>query len=139
MVDILNMSNEELRDMLRKDILEANPDPEWERRLREYHDNIERDFKAEWSKRHFKWFFKKRRQRKLRAKIMRRYEGPIFWLIEDILEDLWPKALANTTDYFVDIKDIKGENPEWCSYDKPQYGLCASERVLRDIIANKKI
>lgn len=107
MIDsLLNMTNEELRDMFRQEILEAKPDPEWERRLKEYHDNIERDFQEEWSKKHFKWFFAKRRQNKLRNKITHRYAGPVFWLIEEIIEDTLPKMVDENFQKFVDIKDL---------------------------------
>lgn len=107
MIDnLLSMSNEELRDMFRKEIIEAKPDPEWERRLKEYHDNIERDFQEEWSKKHFKWFFKKRRQNKLRNKITHRYAGPVFWLIEEAIEEILPKMVDENFQQFVDIKNL---------------------------------
>lgn len=107
MIDnLLNKSNEELRDWFRTEIVEAKPDPEWERRLKEYYDNIERDFQEEWSKKHFKWFFTKRRQKKLRDKITHRYAGPVFWLIEEIIEDTLPKMVDENFQKFVDIKDF---------------------------------
>ena len=104
--NLLNMTNEEPRNMFRKEIIEAKLDPEWERRLKEYYENIEHDFQKEWSKKHFKWLFTKRRQKKLRAKIMRRYTGPIFWIIEDIIEDMLPKAINESFQQLVDVKDI---------------------------------
>lgn len=107
MIDnLLSKSNEELRDWFRQEILEAKPDPEWERRLKEYYDNIEYDFQEEWSKKHFKWFFTKRRQNKLRNKITHRYAGPVFWLIEEIIEDTLPKMVDENFQKFVDIKDL---------------------------------
>ena len=104
--NLLNMSNEELREWLRTEIVEAKPDPEWERRLKEYYDNIERDFQEEWSKKHFKWFFTKRRQKKLRNKVTHRYAGPVFWLIEEIIDDMLPKMVDENFQKFVDIKDM---------------------------------
>ena len=104
--DLFNKSNEELREWLRAEIVEAKPDPEWERRLKEYHDNIERDFQEEWSKKHFKWLFTKRRQNKLRNKIIHRYAGPVFWLIEEIIEDALPKMVDENFQQLVDIKDV---------------------------------
>lgn len=104
--DLLNMTNEELRDWFRQEIVEAKPDPEWERRLKEYYDNIERDFQEEWSKKHFKWFFKKHRQKKLRYRVTRRYTAPVFWLIEEIIEDTLPKMVDENFQKFVDIKDF---------------------------------
>ena len=104
--NLLNKSNEELRDWFCKEIVDAEPDPEWKRRLEEYHNNIERDFQEEWSKKHFKWFFTKRRQNKLRNKITHRYAGPVFWLIEEIIEDTLPKAFDENFQKFVDIKDL---------------------------------
>jgi hypothetical protein len=107
MIDtLLNKSNEELREWLRTEIVEAKPDPEWGRRLKEYHDNIERDFQEEWPKKHFKWFFTKRRQKKLRDKITHRYAGPVFWLIEEMIDDMLPKMVDENFQKFVDIKDF---------------------------------
>lgn len=110
--NLFNMTNEELRDWFHTEIIEAKPDPEWERRLKEYYDNIERDFQEEWSKKHFKWFFTKRRQKKLRDKITNRYAGPVFWLIEEIIDDTLPKQWQNSEFFgqFVDVKDISGES-----------------------------
>lgn len=113
MIDnLLNMSNEELRDWFRKEIVEAKPDSEWERRLKEYYENIERDFQEEWSRKHFKWFFKKHRQKKLRYKVSLRYAGPVFWLIEEIIDDTLPKQWQNSEFFgqFVDVKDMPGES-----------------------------
>lgn len=105
--NLLNMSNEELRDWFRTEIIEAKPDPEWERRLKEYYDNIERDFQEEWSKKHFKWFFTKHRQKKLRYKVTRRYTAPVFWLIEDVVEDMLVSKWQNNSEYFDKFIDIK--------------------------------
>ena len=110
---LLNMSNEELRNWFRTEVINSTSDPEWERRLKEYHDNIERDFQDEWSKKHFKWFFTKRRQKKLRAQITRRYSGPVFWIIEEVIEDTLPKAINESINQFVDIKDIAIGNESW--------------------------
>lgn len=119
MIDSLfNMSNEELRSMFRKEILEAEPDPEWKRRLEEYHNNIERDFQAEWSRARFKWFFTKRRQAKLRAKITHRYAGPVFWLIEEIIEETLPKTINENFQQFVDVKDIALGDKAYFEEDK---------------------
>lgn len=113
MIDnLLNKSNEELRDWFRKEIIEDKPDLEWERRIKEYYDNIERDFQEEWAKKHFKWFFTKRRQKKLRAKVARRYTAPVFWLIEEIIEDMIVKQWETPEffDQFVDFKDVSSED-----------------------------
>ena len=108
---LFSKSNEELRDWFRTEIIEAKPDPEWERRLKEYYDNIERDFQEEWSKKHFKWFFTKRRQKKLRYKVSLRYAGPVFWLIEEVVDDILGNQFSNSEFFnqFVDIKDISGD------------------------------
>ena len=107
--NLLSMSNEELRDWFRKDILEKEPDPEWKRRLEEYYSNIERDFQEEWSKKRFKWFFTKRRQKKLRYKVSLRYTGPVFWIIEEAVDDLLGSKFQNS-EYFEKFVDIKGIN-----------------------------
>ena len=88
---LLNMTNEELREWFREEVNESILDPKWKSRLEEYYQNIERDFQEEWSKKKFKWFFTKRRQKKLRAKIARRYTAPVFWLIDEIVEDMLVK------------------------------------------------
>lgn len=104
--DLLSKSNEELREWFRKEIIEAEPDPEYKRRLEEYHQKIENDFNEEWSKKHFKWLFTKHRQKKLRAQIVRRYTAPVFWLIEDMIEDILPQTINENFQQFVDIKDV---------------------------------
>ena len=109
--NLLSMSNEELRDWFRKNILEAEPDLEWKRRLEEYHNNIERDFQEEWTKKKFKWLFTKYRQRKLRSKITHRYAGPVFWIIEEVVDDMLGNRLQNSEFFnqFVDVKDMSGD------------------------------
>ena len=104
--NLLSMNNEELCSWFRNEIIETKPDPEWKRRLEEYHNNIERDFQEEWSKKHFKWFFTKRRQKKLRYQVTRRYTSPVFCLIEDIIEDMLPQTINENFQQFVDIKDV---------------------------------
>lgn len=106
--NLLNMSNEEVINWFRKEIIDAKPNPEWERRLQEYHQNIERDFQEEWSKKKFKWFFTKRRQKKLKHKVSLRYTSPVFWLIEEVIEETLPKAWSSDEYFnkFVDVKDM---------------------------------
>ena len=104
--NLLSMNNEELCSWFRNEIIETKPDPEWKRRLEEYHNNIERDFQEEWSKKHFKWFFTKRRQKKLRYQVTHRYTSPVFCLIEDIIEDMLPQTINENFQQFVDIKDV---------------------------------
>ena len=78
-----------------------------------YKQQIDDDFQAEWSKKRFKWFFKKRRQRKLRSKIMSHYMHPIFYLVEDYIDDLLPKTINKSVEGFANIKDI--------TYGEPNY------------------
>jgi hypothetical protein len=104
--NLLSKSNEEICDWFRKEIIEAELDPEYKRRLEEYHQKIENDFNEEWSKKHFKWFFTKRRQKKLRAQIVRRYTAPVFWLIEDMIEDILPQTINENFQQFVDVKNV---------------------------------
>lgn len=109
--NLFNMTNEELCGWFRKEIVEAEPDPEWKRRLEEYYNNIERDFQEEWSKKRCKWFFAKRRQKKLRYKVSLRYSGPVFWLIEEVVDDILGNHFQNSEFFnqFVDIKNISGD------------------------------
>ena len=93
-------------ETFRNIMLNTEPDPTFKLRLEEYRQNIDNDFQEEWSKKKFKWFFKKRRQKKLKAKIYRRYQSPIFWIVEDALEDMLPKSIEYSFDNLVDIKDI---------------------------------
>jgi hypothetical protein len=104
---ITNQRREELRNKI-IDCYNYEPDLEYKKRLEEYHKKIEDDFQAEWPKKKIKWFFKKRRQQKLRAEITLRYPGPVFWIIEDVLDDLLPSQ-GQDSEFFgklVDVKDI---------------------------------
>ena len=74
--------------------------------LQVYKQQIENDFQSEWSKKHFKWFFKKRRQKKLRSKIFRRYQMGIFNLVECCIEDMLPKAIEESVENLTNIKDV---------------------------------
>lgn len=91
-----------------KDFSNYELDPEYKKQLEEYHKKIEDDFQAEWSKKKFKWFFKKRRQQKLRTQITHRYSGPVFWLIEDVLDDIFSNQCQYSEYFgqFVDVKDV---------------------------------
>lgn len=108
--DLFNKTNEELIEWFRKIINETSKDAyhaEYQRRCEDRRQNIENDFQAEWSKKHFKWFFKKYRQKRLLGEIELRYPGPVFWLIEDIIEDTLPKT---TNEFFGQIIDVKENN-----------------------------
>ena len=104
---MIDINFEEMRNKI-LDFSNYEPDPEYQKRLEEYHNKIENDFQAEWHKKKFKWFFKKRRQQKLRRQIFYRYAGPVFWIIEETLDDLLPKAWENSEYFnkFVDVKDL---------------------------------
>ncbi len=105
---------EELRNKI-LDFSNYELDPEYKRRLEEYHKKIEDDFQNEWSKKKFKWFFKKRRQQKLRSEITRRYSGPVFWIIEDILDDIFSNQCQYSEYFgqFVDVKDVTLGDPNY--------------------------
>lgn len=104
---MIDINFEEIRDKI-IDFSNYEPDPEYQKRLEEYHKKIEDDFQAEWPKKKFKWFFKKRRQQKLRRQISYRYSGPVFWLIEDIIDDMLSNQWQSSEFFgqFVDVKDI---------------------------------
>lgn len=105
--DILNKSNEELIEWFRCKIHQITTKSyhnEYQQRCEERRQNIENDFNTEWSKKHFKWFFKKRRQQKLHRQIELRYPGPVFWIIEDIIDETLPKT---TNEFFGQIIDVK--------------------------------
>lgn len=107
MIDnLLDKSDDELRDWLLKAISEAKPDKTYQQRLEEYRNNIERDFQTEWSHKHLKWLFTKRRQAKLRAEITRRYTAPLFWIVEDIIEETLVSNWQNSEFFgkFVEVK-----------------------------------
>ena len=126
--DLFGKSNGELVEWFQKEIIEAEPDPEYKRRLEEYHQKIENDFNEEWSRKHFKWLFTKRRQAKLRYKITRRYTPPMFWIIEDIIEETLPKTFNENFQRFVDVKNITLTDTN-C---KPQRGLRAKTGIFLD-------
>ena len=104
---MIDINFEELRNKI-IDCYNYEPDPEYQKRLEEYNKKIEDDFQNEWPKKKFKWFFKKRRQQKLRTQISHRYSGPVFWLIEDMLDDIFDNQCQNSEYFnkFVDVKDI---------------------------------
>lgn len=54
-------------------------------RIKQCHENIERDFQTEWSAKRFKWFFGGYRQKKLRYKIYRRHKIELDSAIEDFV------------------------------------------------------
>ena len=74
--------------------------------IQEHTEKLKYEFETEWSKKKFKWFFKNRRQRKLKSKIYRRHRRPLFELTEDILDDVLPKAIWPSFDQLTDIKDV---------------------------------
>lgn len=103
---MIDTSLETIRNKL-TDFSNYEPDPEYKKRLEEYHKKIEDDFQEEWSKKKFKWLFKKHRQQKLRRQISHRYSGPVFWIIEDVLDDMLSSVVTNEYfQQFVDVKDI---------------------------------
>ena len=112
----LDMTNEEIISEFRKELnktIITEPDPRYQQLLKEYKQKIDNDFKEEWSKKRFKWFFKKRRQRKLRNKMMHRYAHPIFVVLEDCIEDILSKTINESIENFVDIKDITLGEPNY--------------------------
>ena len=104
----LNMTNEELIEWFRKEVIEYKPDPEFHTRCIERLRNIENDFEAEWSQKKFKWFFKNRRQAKLMKEIESRYPGPLFWILEDTVSEIWPEEWTEN-EYYNEFVDFKGE------------------------------
>lgn len=90
----------------------------WKQDFEECKENFKNEFQTEWSKKKFKWFFKKYRQRKLKSKIYRRHCRPIFELMEDILEDTLPKAIDVSFDNLTDIKDVAVGDKNYFSEEK---------------------
>jgi len=140
MIDLLNASEQEIRDWFLKDILEDGVVPEWRRRFEELKRKIDNDFQVEWSKQHFKWFFKKRRQKKLKAKIWHRHTGPIFYTLEEMIDELWTQSLSDNSffDRFIGIKNIKGDTSDWYAFDEPELVVYTSDRIIRNAIADEK-
>lgn len=109
---LFNMSNEELIEWFRKNLMATKFDSEhyaeYCSRIIECIRNIENDFYAEWSQKKCKWFFTKYRQAKLIKKIELRYSGPMFWIIEDITSELIPKEWT-ADECFDKFVGFKGE------------------------------
>jgi uncharacterized protein YecA (UPF0149 family) len=103
---LLNMTDQELREWFRQNVINAEPDPEFYGYCIEYHRNVENDFEAEWSCKKFKWFLKKRRQKKLMEEISLRYTAPVFYLIERTIDEILPDMTTNN--YFDQFVDFKG-------------------------------
>lgn len=74
--------------------------------LQVYKQQIDDEFQTEWSKQHFKWLFKKRRQKKLRSKIFRRYQSGIFSVTHDWIYGETKKVIEQSIDNLVNIKDV---------------------------------
>ena len=114
--NLLSMTNEEIIKEFRKTI-NTEIDPEislkHQHLLDEYKQKIDTDFNKEWSKKRFKWFFKKRRQRKLRYKIMNRYMHPLFYIVEDCIEDMLPNMINESFKNFATIEDMALANPDF--------------------------
>ena len=112
-----------------KDLDSYEPDPEYTKRCEEYRNNVERDFQEEWNKMHFKWFFTKRRQNKLRNQIRLRYDDPVFYLIEKTRDDILPDQWTDSEYFgkFIDVKHIAVDDVT-CSVDEH------IEKCRRDII-----
>lgn len=87
-------------------------DPEYKRRMEEYHQKIENDFNEEWPRKHFKWFFTRLRKKKLRHQIASRYTSPKLWIINDMIEDVRSQLdmiediRSENFQQFVDVKDV---------------------------------
>ena len=79
---------------------------QYKQNLNEYEEKLQNEFKTEWAKKKFKWFFKNYRQRKLKSKILRSHRRSIFELIEDALEEMLPKSIEISIDNLADIDDI---------------------------------
>lgn len=66
----------------------------------------------EWPGKHFKWFFTKLRQKKLRHQIARRYTSPNLWILNDLIEyvrsqlDMIEDIRSENFQQFVDVKDV---------------------------------
>ena len=101
---LLNMTDEELMEFFRT-ALSTHIDPDLKRRIEERRKNIQNDFEKEWFRKHLKWFFKKYRQKKLLRQIELRYPSLALWLIEETINN----ALPDTTEYFGEFVDFKGE------------------------------
>lgn len=87
--------------------------------LQVYKQQIENDFQSEWSKQHFKWFFKKRRRKKLRNKIFRRYQMGIFNLAGDYIENMLPKAIEESMENLTNIKDVTFGDKAYFTEENP--------------------
>ena len=91
---------------------------QYKKDFEEYRQRLKNEFQTEWSKKKFKWFFKKYRQRKLKTKIYRRHCRPIFGLMEDILEETLPKTIELSFDQLTDIKNVALGDKNYFEYEE---------------------
>lgn len=98
------LTNEEIRKCIQR-IASEPSDPEFKKRCEEYHKAINEDFEESWTRKRFKWFFKKRRQKKLMREVRLRHMDldPLFLLIENVIDDVLPKT---DNEFFGQIVDI---------------------------------
>lgn len=132
------MTPEEIRNKM-IDLFNTEPDPEYTKRFEEYHKKIKDDFQAEWSKRKFKWFFKKRRQQKLKRSIYRRYMSPIFDLVENAINEVLPKASESFFSSMVNIDDLSLGDKYYFVDEKPidnSYSRTSFTEQLREVDDN---
>ena len=101
---LLNMADEELMEFFRT-ALDTHADPDLKRRIEDRRKKIQSDFEKEWSREHLKWLFKRSRQKKLLRRIELRYPPLALWLIEDTINSVLP----DTTEFFGEYVDFKGE------------------------------
>ena len=113
--NLLNMSNAEINDTL-KEGFKNGLDTKWKSRIAEYNIAIERDFHKEWSKKKFKWLFKKYRQNKLIRELRFRHANlnPIFDLIAETVNEVLPQALNESFGQLVEVKNIEHPTCEFC-------------------------
>lgn len=98
------LTNEEIRKCIQR-IASEPIDPEFKKRCEEYNKAVNEDFEESWSQKKFKWFFKKRRQKKLMREVRFRHMDldPIFLLLENVIDDALPKTERECFSQFIDI------------------------------------
>lgn len=107
MIDLLNAPEQEIKDYFTNELAS-----DWEQIVKDLTHQFENAFQEEWSKQRFKWLFKKRRQKNLRAQIFRQYQHSIYCVIQNIIEDMAAPTITTNLEQFADVTSLFGQKEQ---------------------------
>ena len=110
------LTNELIRNAVKNSISEQPSNLEFKKKREEYRQAVNEDFEKSWAQKKFKWFFPKRRKKKLLREVRYRYIDldPIFDLIAETVNEVLPQTLNESFGQLVDIKNVERPTCEFC-------------------------